>query len=364
MAEKQLGPLKAPAKSPSRQALDRPKFTSARRRVARTAGTPYGTAALNAALEDLAEAPERHPALYKISAAMGNLLASGQLYEESYVKTVLLDGAMRCGMTGREREAERTIRDGISAGRTTPRFPVSRTPLYNRNDATVATIMWLEAVEKAPWTTRSSANDLRVLAAFGILSLRQGKVRFSASYRQISEEAGVSVGTVHAALKRGLKGFVRRVHRGDRFQAISATWQLIPRHALPEQGLCPEEASIVFSKRVSAARPDHDYWNKWPNSWRIFCLLSGDEGLSARDVSEKTGRHIETVRRNLNRLRDRQLAKRGADGLWTALPPPEGAPEGAIDGGFIRARRERMHREQRELWAKSRSVLIEKKATR
>ena len=359
MAEKQRDPLRGPAES-RRQALTGNNSSRGKRRVSRSAGSPYGTAALNAALEDLAEAPERHHALYKISAAMGNLLASGQLYEESYVKTVLLDGALRRGMSGREREAERTIRDGVSAGRTTPRFPVSRAPLYNRNDATVATIMWWEAVEKAPWTTRSSANDLRVLSAFGILSLRQGKVRFSASYRQIAEEAGISVSTVHSSLRRGLKGFVRRVQKGGRFETTSSVWQLIPKGgAKSEQGLCPEQASLMFGKRTPISRPDHDLWGQWPNGWRIYTLLM-HERLSARQVSMILGRPVRSVRRMLNRLRDRQLARRGPDGLWTALPPPEGA----IDGGFIRARRERMHREQRELWAKTRSVLIEQKSFR
>ena len=227
MAEKQLGPLKAPAKSPSRQALDRTESTSGKRRVSRTAGSPYGVAALNAALEDMAEAPERHPAIYRISAAMGNLLGSGELFEESYVKSVLLDAAMRRGKG--YRESERTIRDGINKGRTTPRTPGARRTNYNRNDALVATVEWWEAVGRAAWTSPSSATDLRVLSAFRTISLRQGKVRFSASYRQIAEEAGVHLSTVQAALKRGLKGYVRRVRNGHRIQGTSSEWQLIPR---------------------------------------------------------------------------------------------------------------------------------------
>ena len=342
-----------PATSAPPTTSTKQKSSRGHRRVARTAGTPYGTAALNAALEDLAEAPERHPALYRISAAMGNLLASEELYEESYVKSVLLDAAIRRGKS--YRESERTIGDGIDTGRTTPRSPVGRAKLTNRNEANEATILWWETVGRAAWTERSSANDLRVLAAFGILSLRQGKVRFSASYRQISEEAGVSVGTVHAALNRGLKGFVRRVERGNRLQGTSSTWQLVPRRAKPEQGLCPEQASIVFRKSTPISRPHHDFWDQWPNGWRIYSLLT--EGLTAREISELTGRPIRTVRRILNRLQEQQLAKRDADGIWLSLLPPEGA----IDGGFIRARRERLHRDQRKLWANSRSVLIEQK---
>ena len=357
MAE-QLRPRsrEAPAESPSRQAPDKSKFTSGRRHVSRTAGTNYGTAALKGALEEIAEAPgSRHDAIYRTAAAMGNLLASGELYEESYVMSALLDAAIRRGKS--HREAERTISDGIDEGRTTPRTPGGRRTNYNRNDALVATVEWWEAVGQAAWTERSSATDLRVLAAFRAISLRQGRVRFSASYRQISEEAGVHLSTVHAAFRRGLKGYVKRVQKGHRIQGTSSQWQLIPRTRFGEHGLCQEQATLMFGKtRVPITRPDHDEWARWPNGWRIYSLLSEDEGLTAREISEITGRPVETVRRNLNRLRDKHLAKRGADGMWTALPPRE-----VLEGGFVRNARERRHRNQRELWAKSRSVLIEQK---
>ena len=116
----------------------------------------------------------------------------------------------------------------------------------------------------------------------------------------------------------------------------------------------------MFGKRVPLDRPDHDLWHRWPNGWRIYSSLLMGEGLSALSVSEITGLRPETSRRILNRLRDQQLARKDEEGSWTALPPPEGA----VNGGFVRARRERMHREQRELWAKTRSVLIEKRAAR
>ena len=290
---------------------------------------------------------------------MGNLLASGELYEESYVKSVLLDAAIRRGKSFRE--AERTIRDGINKGRTTPRKPGGRRTNYNRNDAIVATVEWWEAVGQTSWNERSSATDLRVLSAFAAISLRQGKVRFSASYRQIAEEAGVHLSTVQAALRRGLKGYVRRVRKGHRIQGTSSEWQLIAKTRFGVHGLCQEQATLMFGKtRAPITFPDHDEWARWPNGWRIYSLLSKDEGLTAREISEITGRPIETVRRNLNRLRDKHLAIRLDEGTWKGAFPPEGA----VDGGFIRARRERMHRDQRELWAKLRSVLIEQKSSR
>ncbi len=126
------------------------------------------------------------------------------------------------------RTAERTIDRGIKRGKATLRTP-PRSRLYTRTDAIGAVAEWSEAVDRADWTGRSSATDRRVRAAFGLIALKLGKVRFSASYRQIAEEAGVSVSSVNAALNRGLGGFVRRIRSGSRVQASSSEWQLVTR---------------------------------------------------------------------------------------------------------------------------------------
>ena len=346
-----------PAKTPSRQAPDRSKLTSGRRHVSSTGGSPYGRAALMSAIADMAEATERSHGLFRNSAAMGNLIAGGQL-EERMVVGELLRAADARGMN--HRHAERTVERGIKRGKQTPRTP-TRSRLYTRTDAIGAVAEWWEAVDRAECTERSSATDLRILAGFGLIALRLGKIRFSASYRQIAEEAGVSVSSVNAALDRGLHGFVRRLRSGSRVQASSSEWLLVTRTRFANSSAFRYgEESRVFAKRVPLDRPDHDLWHRWPNGWRIYSTLLMDEGLTALSVSEITGLRPETVRRIINRLRDQQLARKDEDGSWTALLPPEGA----VDGGFIRARRERMHREQRELWARSRSVLIEKRAAR
>jgi len=352
MAEKQLGPLKAPAKSPSRQALDRTKFTSGRRRVSRTAGTPYGTAALNAALEDFAEVTERSHGLFRISASMGNLIASGQL-NERYVTAALLDVARDRGMD--LRKAERTMQRGIDRGRATPRSP-RRAAIYNRNDATVALVEWCEAVGRGEWTERSSGTDLRVLAGFGLIAKKVGKLRFSASHRQIAEEAGVSVSSVRCALRRGLHGYVFRVNYGNRVQGTASKWQLVTKQARTNDHSLSlgEEQRLVAGARALDL-PDHAQWDRWPNGWRVYNLLQSDEGMTVSVISEITGRPPGSVRRILNVLRDRQLARREESGEWTALLPVEDG----VDGTRTRRARERRHRDERKLWANSRSVLIE-----
>jgi len=220
-----------------------------------------------------------------------------------------------------------------------------------------AVVEWWEVVNQAEWTARTSANDLRVLAGFRAIALKLGRVRFTASYRQIAEEAGVSVSSVHSALKRGLQGFVQQVRRGSRVEVENSTeWLLVARTRLTNSSAFRYgEESRVFGKRVSTDQPDHDLWHRWPFGWRVYLLL-GDEGLRAREIAEITGRPPETIRRILCRLRDLQLAVR-LDGEWKANPPPEDI----IDGGFHRARREKMHKSQRELWRLTRAGLLDQK---
>jgi hypothetical protein len=295
--------------------------------------------------------------LYKNAADMGSLLAGGQLYEESYVFHVLFDAAMLRNMN--HSEARRHIRRGILKGREKPRYPTKTAALYSRNDATVAVVTWWEAVERHEWTGRTSATDLKVLAGIKALSLKIGRIRFSASYREISEEAGVSLSTVCSALRRGLRGFVLQVDKGNRALAQSSEWQLITQNTrlTNSSDLRYGQSSRVFVKRVSVLSPDHDDWTRWPNGWRLYNLLS-DEGLSAQEMAADTGLNVETVRRILNRLRDRNLAQR-VDGAWTVLPLSE--EDLPLEGGFVRNARESRHRDDRLLWANSRSSLLEQK---
>jgi len=294
--------------------------------------------------------------LFRVSARAGNLLGARELFEESYVISALLEVATTRGMD--KRKAERTISRGMDRGRTTPRGAPDRPRLYNRADAVVATTVWWESVQRGPWTGRSAANDLRVLAGFRTIALRRGRIRFTASYRQIAEESGVVVGTVTKAVKRGLNGYVHRVKRGSRLQGTSTEWQLVTKqHAFWKQGLSPGTESNMFPNAPrSLGLPDHDEWYRWPNGWRVYTSLSFDEGLTVSDIATITGRPPETIRRILNKLRDKHLAIR-VDGEWRALS----RPENVFDGPFVRPAREERHKRDRILWARSRAGLIDQK---
>lgn len=354
MAREQRSPLNGGPAENSRQAAYRADSTKGKRHVARSAGTKYGVGALESALENMAEATERSHGLFRNSCAMGNLVAGGQL-EECFVVGELLRAADARGMN--RRLAERTVERGIDRGKRTPRTPPPPRP-YTRTDGRGEVIEWWEAIGRADWTEPTASSDLRILAGFGLIAMRLGKVRFSASYRQISEEAGVWVGTVHKTLKRGLAG-VHRVRSGSRVLGTSSEWQLTGRHARLGNSSASRygEGQRLFPGRASSDCPDHAQWDRWPNGWRVYNLLLVDEGQTARSISEIIGRHPATVRRILNRLRDEHLAVCGDEGEWTALFPLEDG----VDGSLTRRARERRHRDQRQLWANSRSVLIEQK---
>jgi len=150
-----------PAETRRRQAPDKQKSTSGHRRVARTAGTPYGIAAFSGALEDLADASERSHALFKVSARAGNLLGAGELYSASYIETALLNMARTRGMD--DLKARRTIERGLERGKSTPRGAPHRPRLYTRSDATAAVVEWWEAANRGEWTARTSASGLLAL---------------------------------------------------------------------------------------------------------------------------------------------------------------------------------------------------------
>lgn len=326
------------------------------RHISNTAGTAYGIAAFNGVLEDLREASERSHTLFRVSARSGNLLGARELFEESYVVSALLNMARTRGME--VRKALRTIERGLERGKSTPRGAPNRPRLYNRSDAMASVVEWWESVNQGEWTARTSANDLRVLAGFRAIALRRGRIRFTASHRQIAEESGVVVGTVTKAVKRGLNGYVHRVKRGSRLQGTSTEWKLITKqHAFWKQGLSPGTESNMFPNAPrSLGLPDHDEWYRWPNGWRVYTSLSFDEGLTVSDIVSITGRPPETIRRVLNKLRDKHLAIR-VDGEWRALS----RPENVFDGPFVRPAREERHKQDRMLWARSRAGLIDQK---
>jgi hypothetical protein len=94
--------------------------------------SPYAAAALDGEAEAVANHPPktgRHTRLFAAAAALGELVAGGEL-SRSLVEGRLRDASAANGMIGegREPEVEKTIRDGIEAGLSKPRHgdPISR----------------------------------------------------------------------------------------------------------------------------------------------------------------------------------------------------------------------------------------------
>ena len=85
----------------------------------------YGSAALRKALERLAGVSREtaHDAVYREAAALGELVAGGCL-DAGEVEARLVEAAVACGRS--EREAMRTVRDGMAKGAENPRRPEPR----------------------------------------------------------------------------------------------------------------------------------------------------------------------------------------------------------------------------------------------
>ncbi len=189
----------------------------------------------------------------------------------------------------------------------------------------------------------------RILAAFGLLALELGKVSFAASYRQIAELAGVSVGTV-AKHQQHFARWVYPVAKGSRFQGTSTTWRL---NLARVKGNMPEAYLSGKEGLFPTARPADNYWHRWSSGWAVWCELSTtNESATASAIGSAIGLHPATVRRALRRLEADGLVSR-SEGLWsrnTSLASEPIAGEGLVDHAAERRLRHEQDRERRRRW--------------
>jgi hypothetical protein len=338
-----------------------------RRGIPQTVGDRYGRRALEGIVTDDINASERTNTLWRCARRCGQLLAGNHLYDESYVEALLVRAGCALGLP--EKKARYNVRRGLEEGKLHPVTAAERRRLYSRGDALAYIVEWAEALEAQEWTGRTASRSLRLLWTYFMFAMKAGKVEFVASFRQIAEVAGVSVGTV-AGGRKGLDGWVHIKRRGNRATGEPTTWKLVqrrrpqqvcgaqgkPEHLALRQGTASELFNFALP---DPRRPDRDVWTRWPNGWRIYNLLH-DEARTTREIQEITGLHIDTVRRICRRLRSLRLAQRSLDGDWRASDPPDGL----ILGAFDRAQREQRHRNERALHERSRPALIERQQRR
>lgn len=358
--------------------------TTQRARHVRGPASRYGAAALVSEIERSAQAPKgfRHRTLFSSACRIGELVGGGEISETFAVAQLVEVGLLL--KPGNRSEVERAVRAGIHRGRTNnPRSaPTGGTIVRSGGDARLRVLALLMTASRDVdrWAGPAGASDLKVLVGLCNIALHAGKVRVGASYRQIVEASGVSLGTVTRALGALEGRWVLRTHcptgrrRADRsvFQlVVPVDWTVAFTGATTEQagGSSYDEGRQCSTMTVDRALlrsglrdPGHPLWRRRATAWRIWCALATD-----RDTSGDTARvgeisallHIpqRTVWRNLAWMSAAGVAT-SDEGAWRAVDEPQAVRAAA----HLEPRREmvrerhRLDREAHRLWLVERSL--------
>lgn len=354
-----------------------------RRRHRRGPATRYGAAALVSEIERSAQSPKgfRHRTLFSSACRIGELIGGGEI-SEAFAVSQLVEVGLLLKPDGRS-EVERTVRAGIERGKTNnPRSaPTGGTMIRNGGDARMRVLALLAVAGRdvERWAGPAGASDLKVLVGLSILALHAGKVRIGASYRQIVEVSGVSIGTVTRALGALEGTWVRRTHtpsgyrRADRsvFQLIAPVeWReafvsAIPEHAGGSSLGVGRQCSFVAVDRTRLSSglrdPGHPLWRRRATAWRIWCALAEDrdgagESVRAGELAAMLCIPQRTVWRNLSWMAGEGVVE-SEEGLWSACSDAEalGAVEHLEPRRELVRERHRLDREGHRLWLAERS---------
>lgn len=344
-----LSSTESPQKSQTPpSAFDKAKSSRTKRHAP---GTAYGRAVLASAIDRIADAPDglRHRTTFSAAAAVGQVVGGGELYDDLEAQVALVRMARAVGLD----DADRQVRRGLERGRCKPRrAPAGGRMLQDATDARDKVLAWWEAVESRSWTGRGTVTTLRLLAAFGLLAMKAGKMRLSESQRQVAEAAGVDHRTVGRHRHR-LSPFVRVVEHGSRVSGKVTTWQLVVVEDVAScpnpEGSPPGKAGLGHSA-TPLQDPAHDTWHRWPSGWRLWSILDEAETNTVADLAAASGIHRSTCYRSLPRLKALGLAVTDGDSGWRAV-----VPRGVDDGGITRRRRRQRHKDDRERWERWRA---------
>lgn len=323
-----------------------------------SAGTSrYGAAARRYELDKVDTAPDgfRHRTLFAASAALGELVAGGEVDEDSTQAELEAAGRL-LGLA--EADVRRQVCNGLRRGRRHPRrAPEGGRCLVDAERVEVLDqlVAWWQRVSAAEWPAQAGSTRLRILAGLFLLAVHAGKVDLDDSLRQVSEASGVSHATVWRH-RSALAPWVRLVSTGRR-SGGRHRWRLCltagaSASAQNETSQHPRQgdASGLFQsarlpEREALSDPAHDLWGRWSGGWRLFRLLDDEEGATTAALADVTGYAVGTIRRSLARLAGLGLAQRDGDREWRSVPsasPPE------EDVGDFAARRKARHKRQRE----------------
>lgn len=291
----------------------------------------YGRAALDRQTTALAalDPGSRGIEAYAAGLRCGSLIAGGEL-TRALAEPALIAAAVTAGLS--EREAAGHIERGIEQGLNSPHVRPPRRDHRRRELDERGEGWWQVAVATlaAPgWVSRrSAATTMAILAGLYALAEQAGTGALVASYRQLAEASGVTIGTISKHVKAGrLTPFVAiYTPKGARQTGASTRWSLrlhtpeVDAHLAAEldavwngntprsggQGLRAPGVSVPLPGVAGTpfVDPRDDRWGPHGRSgWAVLLALRGSErSLSAHEVAEQVPVSEPTVRRWFGRL--------------------------------------------------------------
>jgi hypothetical protein len=172
--------------------------------------------------------------------------------------------------------------------------------------------------EAAPWPGRTGSSDRSVFLAHTTLAHRSGQPTYHASSRDVAEIAGVERKTATRASRRLAKrGFIELVQ--------PATFAYANRYRLPEKTKLTPLTHMVLPRVGSTSSfslPDAFRQRGFGRPAFEVLTALGKGPLAAKEIAWATGRHVQTVRKSLLRLRQFNCAEKLC-GKWSGKPVSE-----------------------------------------
>lgn len=196
---------------------------------------------------------------------------------------------------------------------------VKKWTLENESISRQKTMSIKKWAEESPWSGRTGMYDRAVFIAHTTVAYRAGSFIYVASVRDLADIAGVSRTTANKATNR-------LINEGRIFLIRSAVADLANTYRLNfERNLTLPHK---LKKRKCQRLLGHDAF-RWSglgmSALEVYQTLQ-DSPLSTKEIEQRTGRHISTVRRVLNRMSSLvdirtgeklELVKKETDGKWS-----------------------------------------------
>jgi CRP-like cAMP-binding protein len=223
------------------------------------------------------------------------------------------------------------------------KFHEEESPESNVRKAARDALLWASAT---PWPGKTGSTDRAVFCAHASLSYQSSREDYGASARDIAEHAGCQRVTAQRSTHR-----LRRDGLIELTKPYTFSWSNRYAITLPDEKGHSLHHSLTRSvegvdQRVSFLLPDaFRHRGLGRPAFEVFEAIAIP--TSAKDIADKTGRHIRTVRRALNRLKAFDCAQRSGR-LWSRAENPPDFEAIAKTVGTHGARHKQQHKHSME----------------